>query len=75
MTSITAIDPHVEGSLAELLDVLGRTGDAMVAIGSSFGIIASFVTASARLLSLANLTKSLVRRKYSAGPPQGRPFG
>lgn len=40
MTSITAIDPHVEGSLAELLDVLGRTGDAMVAIGSSFGIIA-----------------------------------
>jgi PAS domain S-box-containing protein len=40
MTDITAIDSHVEGSLAELLDVLGRTGDAMVAINGSFGIIA-----------------------------------
>ena len=40
MTDITAIDSHIEGSLAELLDVLGRTGDAMVAINGSFGIIA-----------------------------------
>ncbi|MDK1038743.1 MAG: LuxR C-terminal-related transcriptional regulator [Actinomycetota bacterium] len=40
MTGITAIDPHVQGSLADLLDVLGRTGDAMVAINGSFGIIA-----------------------------------
>jgi len=40
MTEITAMDPHLQGSLAELLDVLGRTGDAMVAIDGSFGIIA-----------------------------------
>ena len=40
MTGITAIDPNVQGSLADLLDVLGRTGDAMVAINGSFGIIA-----------------------------------
>ena len=40
MTAITAIDPQVGDSLAELLDVLGRTGDAMIAIDGSFGIIA-----------------------------------
>ncbi|GMQ94522.1 MAG: hypothetical protein BMS9Abin12_2016 [Acidimicrobiia bacterium] len=40
MSRITAIDPNVQGSLAELLDILGRTGDAMVAIDGSFGIIA-----------------------------------
>jgi PAS domain S-box-containing protein len=40
MTSITAVEPHVEGSLVELLDVLGRTSDAMLAIDGSFSIIA-----------------------------------
>jgi PAS domain S-box-containing protein len=40
MKSVTAIDPNLEGSLVELLDVLGRTSDAMVAIDGSFGIIA-----------------------------------
>jgi len=40
MTGNTAIDPHVSGPVAELLDVLGRTGDAMVAIDGSSGIIA-----------------------------------
>ena len=40
MTSVTAIDPAVGGSLAELLDVLGRTTDAMIAIDGDFRIIA-----------------------------------
>ncbi len=40
MAGTTTIDPHVQGPLAEMLDVLGRTGDAMVAIDGSFGIIA-----------------------------------
>jgi len=40
MAGFTTIDPQVQGPLAELLEVLGRTGDAMVAIDGSFGIIA-----------------------------------
>jgi len=40
MASITAIEPGIEGSLVELLDVLGRTTDAMVAIGPDLRIIA-----------------------------------
>ena len=40
MTSVTAIEPGVGGSLAELLNVLGRTSDAMVAIDAEFRIIA-----------------------------------
>ncbi|MCP5070959.1 MAG: PAS domain S-box protein [bacterium] len=40
MNSVTAIMPGVGGSLAELLDVLGRTADAMVAIDGEFRIIA-----------------------------------
>jgi len=49
MTSVTSIDPKLEGSLVELLDVLGRTGDAMVAIDASFGIIAWNEAATALL--------------------------
>ncbi len=40
MTSVTAIEPRVGGILADLLDVLGRTGDAMLAIDGEFSIIA-----------------------------------
>ncbi|GMQ84985.1 MAG: hypothetical protein BMS9Abin07_0550 [Acidimicrobiia bacterium] len=40
MTSETVIAPGVEESLAELLDVLGRTTDAMLAIDGEFTIIA-----------------------------------
>ena len=40
MTSVTAIKPRVGGILADLLDVLGRTGDAMLAIDGEFSIIA-----------------------------------
>jgi len=40
MNSMTWIKPGVEGPLADLLDVLGRTADAMVAIGGDFRIIA-----------------------------------
>jgi PAS domain S-box-containing protein len=40
MTSMTAIAPGIDGSLAELLDVLGRTTDAMLAIDDDFRIIA-----------------------------------
>jgi PAS domain S-box-containing protein len=40
MTSMTALAPGIDGSLAELLDVLGRTTDAMLAIDEDFRIIA-----------------------------------
>jgi len=40
MTSVTAIEARVGGLLADLLDVLGRTADAMVAIDGEFRIIA-----------------------------------
>jgi PAS domain S-box-containing protein len=40
MTSMTALAPGIDGSLAELLDVLGRTTDAMLAIDDDFRIIA-----------------------------------
>ncbi len=40
MASVTAIDPGIEGSLVALLDVMGRTADAMVAIGSDLRVIA-----------------------------------
>ena len=40
MTSVTAIEPQVGGLLADLLDVLGRTSDAMLAIDAEFRIIA-----------------------------------
>ena len=40
MTTVTAIEPGVGGALAELLDVLGRTADAMLAIDGDFRIIA-----------------------------------
>jgi DNA-binding CsgD family transcriptional regulator len=40
MTGITAIEPGIEGQLASLLDVLGRTSDAMVAIGPDLRVIA-----------------------------------
>ncbi len=60
MTGITAIVPHVQGPLADLLDVLGRTGDAMVAIDGSFGIIA-WNDAATELLG------------YSADEALGRP--
>jgi PAS domain S-box-containing protein len=39
MTSGTVLAPGVDGSLAELLDVLGRTTDAMVAIDEEYRII------------------------------------
>jgi len=40
MTAVTAIDATVGGSLAELLDILGRTADGMIAIDGEFRIIA-----------------------------------
>ncbi|MCH8992345.1 MAG: PAS domain S-box protein [Acidobacteria bacterium] len=40
MTSMTALAPGIDGSLAELLDVLARTTDAMLAIDGDFRIIA-----------------------------------
>jgi len=40
MTSVTTIKPGLEGPLADLLDVLGRTTDAMLAIDGEFRIIA-----------------------------------
>ncbi len=40
MTSVTAIEPRVGGMLADLLDVLARTGDAMIAIDGRLRIIA-----------------------------------
>lgn len=40
MASITAIEPGIEGSLVQLLDVIGRTSDAMVAIGPDLRIVA-----------------------------------
>ncbi|VAW00846.1 hypothetical protein MNBD_ACTINO01-11 [hydrothermal vent metagenome] len=40
MASVTAIDPGIEGSLVALLDVMGRTSDAMVAIGPNLRVIA-----------------------------------
>ncbi len=40
MAGVTAIEPGIEGSLVELLDVLGRTSDAMVAIGPDLRVIA-----------------------------------
>ena len=40
MDPATAIKPGVGGEIADLLDVLGRTTDAMVAIDGDFGIIA-----------------------------------
>ncbi len=40
MASVTAIEPGIEGSLVALLDVMGRTADAMVAIGPDLRVIA-----------------------------------
>ncbi len=40
MASVTAIEPGIEGSLVTLLDVMGRTTDAMVAIGPHLRVIA-----------------------------------
>jgi len=40
MASVTTIEPGLEGSLVELLEVLGRTTDAMVAIDGQLRIIA-----------------------------------
>ncbi|MCH7667951.1 MAG: PAS domain S-box protein [Acidobacteria bacterium] len=40
MTSPTAIDSAVDERLAKMLDVLGRTGDAMIAINGDMRIIA-----------------------------------
>ncbi|MCL1599823.1 MAG: LuxR C-terminal-related transcriptional regulator [Actinomycetia bacterium] len=40
MASVTAIEPGIEGSLVSLLDVMGRTADAMVAIGPDLRVIA-----------------------------------
>ena len=40
MANVTAIEPGIEGSLAALLDVMGRTADAMVAIGPDLRVIA-----------------------------------
>ncbi len=40
MGAVTTIKPGIGGDLADLLDVLGRTSDAMVAIDGDFGIIA-----------------------------------
>jgi len=40
MAGITAIEPGIEGSLVALLDVMGRTADAMVAIGPDLRVIA-----------------------------------
>lgn len=40
MTGVTAIEPGVGGSLNELLDVLGRTADAMIAIDAELRIVA-----------------------------------
>ncbi len=40
MASVTAIDSGIEGSLVALLDVMGRTADAMVAIGPDLRVIA-----------------------------------
>ncbi len=39
MDAVTAIKPGIGGELADLLDVLGRTSDAMVAVDGEFGII------------------------------------
>ncbi len=60
MTNETVIAPGVEGSLAELLDVLGRTTDAMLAIDGEFRIIA-WNTAATDLLG------------YSPAEAVGRP--
>ncbi|GBE22722.1 putative HTH-type transcriptional regulator/MT0914 [bacterium BMS3Bbin01] len=40
MSTVTAIDSSVGGALAELLDILGRTADGMIAIDGEFRIIA-----------------------------------
>ncbi len=40
MTRITAIEPGIEGPLVALLDTVGRTSDAMVAIGPDLRVIA-----------------------------------
>lgn len=40
MSRVTAIRPGIENSLAELLDIFGRTTDAMVAVDGDFTIIA-----------------------------------
>ncbi len=40
MADVTAVDHKVEEPLTEMLDVLGRTGDAMVAIDGAMRIIA-----------------------------------
>jgi len=40
MTSVTAIEPGLGRALTELLDMLGRTADAMIAIDGKFRIIA-----------------------------------
>jgi PAS domain S-box-containing protein len=40
MPSVTAIEPGIEGSLVDLLDVIGRTTDAMVAVGPDLRVVA-----------------------------------
>jgi len=40
MAGVTAIEPGLEGSLVDLLDVIGRTTDAMVAVGPDLRVIA-----------------------------------
>lgn len=40
MASVTAIEPGIGGSLVDLLDVIGRTSDAMVAVGPDLRVIA-----------------------------------
>jgi len=49
MSNVTAIEPDIGASLVDLLDILGRTSDAMVAIDADMRIIAWNQAATALL--------------------------